>query len=170
MAKENPGWGYDRIVGALANLGFLLSDQTVGNILRRHGLSPAPKRKQAISWKDFTRSHMEVLVGTDFFTVEILTLALSQSIPRQLFSRSEKIIKSSTTTTKKDTAQRIVNQSGCESFGGWPIQRRNRSPSTSLIIPRSEKRPRNRRSAPSERPSEKASFRRLAVPKRGACV
>ena len=42
MAKENPSWVYDRIVGALANLGFLLSDQTVGNILRRHGLSPAP--------------------------------------------------------------------------------------------------------------------------------
>jgi hypothetical protein len=39
MAKENPSWGYDRIVGALANLGFLLSDQTVGNILRRQGLS-----------------------------------------------------------------------------------------------------------------------------------
>jgi hypothetical protein len=38
MAKENPGWGYDRIVGALANLGFLLSDQTVGNIVRRHGV------------------------------------------------------------------------------------------------------------------------------------
>src|SRR4029077_10082939 len=76
------------------------------------------------------------------------TEAFSQSIPRQLFSRSEKIIKSSTTTTKKDTAQRIVNQSGCESFGGWPIQRRNRSPSMPLIIPRREKRPRNRRSAP----------------------
>jgi putative transposase len=74
MAKENSSWGYDRIVGAVANLGFLLSDQTVGNILRRHGLSPAPKRKQAISWKDFIRSHMEVLVGTDFFTVEVLTL------------------------------------------------------------------------------------------------
>jgi putative transposase len=43
MAKENPSWGYDRIVGALANLGFLLSDQTVGNILRRHGLSPFTK-------------------------------------------------------------------------------------------------------------------------------
>jgi putative transposase len=49
MAKENPSWGYDRIVGALANLSFLLSDQTVGNILHRHGLSPAPKRKQAVS-------------------------------------------------------------------------------------------------------------------------
>jgi putative transposase len=29
MAKENPGWGYDRIVGAMANLGHRLSDQTV---------------------------------------------------------------------------------------------------------------------------------------------
>ena len=42
MANENPSWGYDRIVGALANLGHRLSDQTVGNILRRHGLSPYP--------------------------------------------------------------------------------------------------------------------------------
>jgi putative transposase len=44
MAKENPSWGYDRIVGALANLGHKLSDQTVGNILRRHDIAPAPKR------------------------------------------------------------------------------------------------------------------------------
>jgi putative transposase len=74
MAKENPSWGYDRIVGALANLGHRLSDQTVGNILRRHGLSPAPKRSHAVSWKDFIRSHRDVLVGMDFFTVEVLTL------------------------------------------------------------------------------------------------
>ena len=74
MAKENPSWGYDRIVGALANLGYRLSDQTVGNLLRRHGLSPAPKRKQAVSWKDFIRSHRDVLVGMDFFTAEVLTL------------------------------------------------------------------------------------------------
>ena len=44
MARENSGWGYDRIVGALANLGHQLSDQTVGNILRRHDIAPAPKR------------------------------------------------------------------------------------------------------------------------------
>jgi len=74
MAKENPSWGYDRIVGALANLGHQISDQTVGNILQRHGIPPASKRKQTIRWKDFIRSHMEVLVGTDFFTVEVLTL------------------------------------------------------------------------------------------------
>src|SRR5437667_8951380 len=46
MAQENPTWGYDRIVGALANVGHHLSDRTVGNILRRHGISPAPQRKQ----------------------------------------------------------------------------------------------------------------------------
>jgi transposase len=74
MAKENPSWGYDRIVGALANLGHRLSHQTVRNILRRHSLSPAPKRKQAVSWKDFIRSHWDVLVGMDFFTAEVLTL------------------------------------------------------------------------------------------------
>ena len=42
MAKENPNWGYDRIAGALANLGHKLSDRTVGNILRRHDVPPAP--------------------------------------------------------------------------------------------------------------------------------
>ena len=73
MAKENPGWGYDRIVGAMANLGHRLADQTVGNILRRHDIPPAPKRKQT-SWKDFIRAHMAVLTATDFFTVEVLTL------------------------------------------------------------------------------------------------
>src|SRR4030095_5515045 len=43
MARENSGWGYDRIVGALANLGHVVSDQTVGNILRRYGIAPAQK-------------------------------------------------------------------------------------------------------------------------------
>jgi putative transposase len=44
MASENRDWGYDRIVGALANLGYVISDQTVGNILHRHGLHPARAR------------------------------------------------------------------------------------------------------------------------------
>src|SRR3954469_18683025 len=73
MAQENKGWGYNRIAGALANLGHQLSDQTIGNILKRHGIAPAPKRSQSTSWKDFISSHMAVLAGTDFFTVEVLT-------------------------------------------------------------------------------------------------
>ena len=46
FARLNSGWGYDRIVGALANLGHTVSDQTVGNILRRYGIQPAPKRPE----------------------------------------------------------------------------------------------------------------------------
>jgi putative transposase len=53
LARENSGWGYDRIVGALANLGHEISDQSVGNILRRHGIAPAPKRKQSTTWSEF---------------------------------------------------------------------------------------------------------------------
>ena len=74
MARENPRWGYDRIVGALANLGYDLSDQTVGNILRRNGIVPAPERKHTTTWKEFIRAHLAVLAATDFFTVEVLTL------------------------------------------------------------------------------------------------
>jgi len=74
MAKENSDWGYDRIVGAMANLGYMLSDQTVGNILQRHGIPPAPERKRTTTWTDFIRAHMAVLAGTDFFSVEVLTL------------------------------------------------------------------------------------------------
>lgn len=73
MARENSGWSYDRIVGALSNLGHRLSDQTVKNILRKHGVAPAPKRSQVTSWKDFLAAHMNVLAGCDFFTVEVLT-------------------------------------------------------------------------------------------------
>jgi putative transposase len=74
MAKENPSWGYDRIVGALANLGHKVSDQTVGNVLCRHSIPPAPARKHTTTWAAFIRTHLAVLAGTDFFTVEILTL------------------------------------------------------------------------------------------------
>jgi putative transposase len=68
MAKENRDWGYDRIVGALANLGYGVCDQTVGNVLQRHGL--VPPRAQAHD----IRTHLTLLAGTDFFTAEVLTL------------------------------------------------------------------------------------------------
>src|SRR5262249_59987907 len=73
FARENSGWGYDRIAGALANLGHLISDETVGNILRRNNVAPAPRRNQTTTWKEFIRRHMDVLAGTDFFTIEVLT-------------------------------------------------------------------------------------------------
>jgi transposase InsO family protein len=74
IARENRSWGYDRIVGALANLGLTVSAQTVGNVLKRHGIAPAPERKTTTTWKEFIRTHMDMLVATDFFTAEVWTL------------------------------------------------------------------------------------------------
>ena len=52
ISKRNPRWGYDRIAGALSNLGDHISDQTVGNILKRNGIMPAPGRKPKLSWSE----------------------------------------------------------------------------------------------------------------------
>jgi len=73
MARENPSWGYDRIQGALANLGHEISDQTVGNILKAHGIEPAPERKRQTTWKTFLQSHWDVLGAIDFTTIEVWT-------------------------------------------------------------------------------------------------
>jgi putative transposase len=73
-AQENHDWGYDWIVGALANLGYQVCDQTVGNVLQRHRLPPAPERRRTTSWPAFIRTHLALLAGTDFFTVEVFTL------------------------------------------------------------------------------------------------
>ena len=73
MARENPSWGYDRIQGALANLRHQISDQTVGNILKAHGIEPAPERKRQTTWKTFIKSHWDVLGAIDFTTIEVWT-------------------------------------------------------------------------------------------------
>ena len=52
---------------------YHISDRTVGNILRRHNISPAPERSRTTTWKEFIRSHMDVPAGADFFSVEVLT-------------------------------------------------------------------------------------------------
>ena len=50
FARENRTWGYDRISGALKNLGHRVSDTTVGNVLRKHGLPPVSERKRETTW------------------------------------------------------------------------------------------------------------------------
>lgn len=73
FVEENPGWGYDRIVGALSNLGYEVSDQTVGNILKRNGIPPVHSRTQDTTWATFIRKHQNVLAACDFFTAEVIT-------------------------------------------------------------------------------------------------
>ena len=66
-----PARGYVRFSGVLKNLGHRASDATVANVLKKHGLPPAGDRKKETTWTDFITSHMDVLVATDFFTVEV---------------------------------------------------------------------------------------------------
>jgi putative transposase len=69
LARENPGWGYRRIVGELRGLGVSISATSVRTILIRHGLPPAPQRDE-LSWRNFLRQQAATTLACDFFTVE----------------------------------------------------------------------------------------------------
>jgi hypothetical protein len=101
-ARENRSWGYDRIVGALANLGYTISDQTIDTILNRHSILPAPKRKKTVTWREFIRMHMDVLRATNFFTSEMwsrLGLLISSFLCFIYFARQQ-----------SDTVERLLYQ------------------------------------------------------------
>ncbi|GAF70653.1 unnamed protein product [marine sediment metagenome] len=71
MARENPRWGYTRIQGALHNVGHRVGRTTVANILKAHGIDPAPERGKRTTWGQFLKAHWSVLAAADFFTVEV---------------------------------------------------------------------------------------------------
>jgi putative transposase len=73
LARENPRWGYQRIVGELVGVGVRVSATTVAKILRQAGVSPAGTRAQ-LSWRDFLRAHADSIIACDFFAVETLWL------------------------------------------------------------------------------------------------
>jgi len=73
MATENRDWGYRRIQGALANLGHEVARGTIANLLKEHGLEPAPERERQTSWREFLSRHRELMVAADFFTIEAWT-------------------------------------------------------------------------------------------------
>jgi transposase InsO family protein len=73
MARENREWGYRRIQGALANLGYDYARSTVANILKKNGIDPAPDRSHRTTWKEFLKRHWNQIVATDFFTIEVWT-------------------------------------------------------------------------------------------------
>ncbi|KUL20948.1 integrase core domain-containing protein [Streptomyces regalis] len=72
LARENPSWGYRRIHGELAALGVKVAASTVWEILRAHGILPAPER-QNTTWADFLRSQADALLACDLFETRTLT-------------------------------------------------------------------------------------------------
>jgi len=73
MARENPGWGYTRIRGALHNIGHGVGRNTIKRVLQANGIDPGPMRRT--SWKTFLKAHWGAIAATDFFSVEVLTRA-----------------------------------------------------------------------------------------------
>jgi hypothetical protein len=72
-ARENPRWGYQRIVGELKGLGMVVSATTERTWLRAAGLGPAGKRG-GMTWREFVRTHRRSMLAVDFFTVETIWL------------------------------------------------------------------------------------------------
>jgi putative transposase len=75
LARENPRWGYLRIVGEARKLGVAVSATSVRTILRRHGLGPASQRsRKGPTWVEFLRAQAAGTLTTDFFSVDTVTL------------------------------------------------------------------------------------------------
>lgn len=72
LARENSSWGYRRIHGELAALGIKVAASTVWEILKEHGIPPAPER-QSTTWADFLRSQADALLACDLFETRTLT-------------------------------------------------------------------------------------------------
>jgi putative transposase len=73
LARENPRWGYQRIVGELHGLGIAVSATTVRKLLKHAGLGPASERA-GLSWREFLRAQAHRMLAVDFFTVETVAL------------------------------------------------------------------------------------------------
>jgi putative transposase len=73
LARDNPRWGYQRIVGEMKGLGFAVSGTTVRTWLRAAGLGPVGTRG-GMTWRAFVRAHRRSMLAVDFFTVETIWL------------------------------------------------------------------------------------------------
>jgi putative transposase len=70
--EENPHWSYTRIRDFIVHLGYTVSETTVKNILLENGYDPEPDLTRKTTWKEFIKSHWDVLAACDFFSVEEL--------------------------------------------------------------------------------------------------
>jgi putative transposase len=66
LARDNPRWGYQRIVGELKGLGFVVSATAVRTWLRKAGLGPVGTRR-GMTWREFLRAHRRSMLAVDFF-------------------------------------------------------------------------------------------------------
>ena len=73
LATENPTWGYRRIHGELASLGYQIGASTIWRILQNAGIDPSPRRAGP-SWTQFLRAQAHAILACDLFHLETITL------------------------------------------------------------------------------------------------
>ena len=73
LANENPTWGYRRVHGELAGLGYSIGASTVWKILHVAGIDPAPRRAGP-TWAQFLRAHAHGIIACDMFHVDTISL------------------------------------------------------------------------------------------------
>jgi transposase len=73
LAEENPTWGYRRIHGEMAGLGYQVAPSTVWEILKRAGIDPSPRRSGP-TWSQFLAAQAKGMLACDFLTVDTVLL------------------------------------------------------------------------------------------------
>ncbi len=73
LATENPTWGYRRIHGELAGLGYRIGASTVWTILHSAGVDPSPRRAGP-SWTEFLQAQAHAILACDLLHIDTLTL------------------------------------------------------------------------------------------------
>jgi putative transposase len=73
FARENPRWGYRRIVGEIRKLGLRVSATSVRSVLKRREIPPAPRRSGP-TWRTFLRAQAQSVIACDFLTVDTVGL------------------------------------------------------------------------------------------------
>jgi transposase len=82
LANENPSWGYRRIHGELAALGYQIGASTVWKILNAAGIDPAPRRAGP-TWAQFLRVQAHGILACDLFHLDTIIAGFQ---PRRVFA------------------------------------------------------------------------------------
>jgi hypothetical protein len=142
LARENPQWGYRRIVGELKGAGVAVSATTVRKVLLGAGLPPAPKGTGS-SWRAFLQAQAASMLACDFLTVD--TASLQRIYILFLISLSTRRIEYIACTSNPhgrwstQQARKLVMQFGDEPPFRFLIRDRDRksaTPSTRSSAPR----------------------------------